>query len=56
MKSTLWQTNNKGFNIVSGGTDCHSTDRLNNKKVTGKLAEESLDRAGITCNKNGSFW
>ncbi len=42
-----------GFNIVSGGTDCHMVlIDLTTKKVTGKLAEESLDRAGITCNKN----
>ena len=43
-----------GFNIVSGGTDCHMVliDLVCNKRVTGKLAEESLDRAGITCNKN----
>ena len=42
-----------GFNIVSGGTDCHMVlVDLTNKRVTGKLAEESLDRAGITCNKN----
>jgi glycine hydroxymethyltransferase len=42
-----------GFNIVSGGTDCHMVlIDLTTKEVTGKLAEESLDRAGITCNKN----
>ena len=43
----------KEFTIVSGGTDCHMVlIDLSSKKVTGKLAEESLDRAGITCNKN----
>ena len=43
----------KGFDIVSGGTECHMVlINLENKKVTGKEAEESLDRAGITCNKN----
>ncbi|MDC3024595.1 serine hydroxymethyltransferase [Alphaproteobacteria bacterium] len=43
----------KGFTIVSGGTDCHMVlINLSSRKVTGKLAEESLDRAGITCNKN----
>ncbi len=43
----------KGFKIVSGGTDCHMVLLdLTSKNVNGKLAEESLDRAGITCNKN----
>ena len=43
----------KGFDIVSGGTDCHMVlINLERKNVTGKVAEESLDRAGITCNKN----
>ena len=43
----------KGFDIVSGGTDCHMVlVDLESKQVTGKVAEESLDRAGITCNKN----
>ncbi|MFA5140384.1 MAG: serine hydroxymethyltransferase [Elusimicrobiota bacterium] len=42
-----------GFRIVAGGTDCHlfSLD-LRPKKVTGKDAEEALDKAGITVNKN----
>jgi len=42
-----------GFRIVAGGTDCHlfSLD-LRPKKVTGKVAEETLDKAGITVNKN----
>jgi len=43
----------RGFRIVAGGTDCHlfSVD-LRPKKVTGKVAEETLDKAGITVNKN----
>ncbi|MAJ24480.1 MAG: ribose 5-phosphate isomerase B [Rickettsiales bacterium] len=42
-----------GFNIISGDTSCHMLlVDLSNKSVTGKLAEESLDNAGITCNKN----
>lgn len=43
----------RGFRIVSGGTDCHlfSLD-LRPKKVTGKTAEKALDIAGITVNKN----
>ena len=44
---------NKGFEIVSGDTDCHMLlVNLTNKGVTGKLAENTLDEAGITCNKN----
>jgi glycine hydroxymethyltransferase len=43
-----------GLNIVSGGTDTHlMLVDLRPKKLTGKAAEQSLDRAGITCNKNG---
>jgi len=44
---------NRGYNLVSGGTDNHLIlVDLRNKGLTGKLAEESLDRAGITVNKN----
>ena len=43
-----------GFDIVSGGTDTHLLlVDMRPKGLTGKAAEESLDRAGITCNKNG---
>ncbi len=43
-----------GFDMVSGGTDTHlMLVDLRPKGLTGKAAEESLDRAGITCNKNG---
>ncbi len=43
-----------GFDIVSGGTDTHlMLVDLRPKGVTGRDAELSLDRAGITCNKNG---
>ncbi|HEX2116231.1 MAG TPA: serine hydroxymethyltransferase, partial [Alphaproteobacteria bacterium] len=43
-----------GFDIVSGGTDTHlMLVDLRPKKLTGKAADQSLDRAGITCNKNG---
>ena len=43
----------KGYDIVSGGTDNHlMLIDLRNKGVTGKLAEIALDSAGITCNKN----
>jgi glycine hydroxymethyltransferase len=43
----------EGFRIVSGGTDNHlMLVDLQPFGVTGKLAQEALDRAGITCNKN----
>jgi glycine hydroxymethyltransferase len=43
-----------GLDIVSGGTDTHlMLVDLRPKSLTGKLAEASLERAGITCNKNG---
>lgn len=44
----------RGCDIVSGGTDTHlMLVDLRPKGVTGKLAEASLENAGITCNKNG---
>ena len=43
----------RGFHIVSGGTDNHlMLVDLRNKGLTGKVAEQALDRAGITVNKN----
>ena len=43
-----------GFSLVSGGTDTHVLlVDLSAKKLTGKAAEASLGKAGITCNKNG---
>jgi glycine hydroxymethyltransferase len=43
-----------GVDIVSGGTDSHvMLVDLRRKGVTGKAAEASLERAHITCNKNG---
>ncbi len=43
-----------GLRIVSGGTDNHSMlVDLTAKNVTGKDAEKGLDRAWLTCNKNG---
>lgn len=42
-----------GYAIVSGGTDSHlMLVDLRAKKITGRAAEISLDKAGITCNKN----
>lgn len=43
----------KGFELVSGGTDNHLVlVKLLNKGVTGKQAENLLDEANITTNKN----
>ncbi len=43
----------KGFDLVSGGTDTHLLlVDVRNKGVTGKVAEAALERAGITVNKN----
>jgi len=43
----------KGFRLVSGGTDTHlMLVDLRPKNITGKVAEEVLDKAGITVNKN----
>ncbi len=42
-----------GFELVSGGTDNHlMLVDLTNKDITGKDAEQALDQAGITVNKN----
>jgi glycine hydroxymethyltransferase len=42
-----------GFQLVSGGTDNHlMLVDMNNKNITGKLAEEVLEDAGLTVNKN----
>jgi glycine hydroxymethyltransferase len=43
----------RGYAIVSGGTDTHlMLVDLRPKQLTGKEAEQLLDRAGITVNKN----
>jgi glycine hydroxymethyltransferase len=43
----------KGYNIISGGTDNHlMLIDLRNKNITGKKAQETLDKAHITVNKN----
>lgn len=43
----------RGFRLVSGGTDNHlMLVNLTGTELTGKVAEESLDKAGITVNKN----
>lgn len=41
------------YHLISGGTDNHlMLIDLRNKNITGKKAQETLDRAGITLNKN----
>ena len=43
----------KNYNIISGGTDNHlMLVDLRAKNITGKAAEEALDKAAITVNKN----
>ncbi|UTT56938.1 serine hydroxymethyltransferase [Staphylococcus equorum] len=44
----------EGYRVVSGGTDNHlvSLDVKGSVDITGKVAEETLDAVGITCNKN----
>ena len=50
LASTLME---RGFDVVSGGTDTHLLlVDLRPKKLTGKVAEASLGAACITCNKN----
>jgi glycine hydroxymethyltransferase len=44
-----------GFRLVSGGTENHQVLldlRSFDEELTGKVAQEVLDRAGITCNRN----
>jgi glycine hydroxymethyltransferase len=44
----------KGYDITSGGTDTHlMLVDLRGKRLTGKVSEQALGRAHITCNKNG---
>jgi glycine hydroxymethyltransferase len=44
----------KGYDITSGGTDTHlMLVDLRPKHLTGKVSEQALGRAHITCNKNG---
>lgn len=43
----------RGYNIISGGTDNHlMLIDLRNKNISGKKAQETLDKAHITLNKN----
>ena len=44
---------NRGYDLISGGTDNHlMLIDLRNKNLTGKKAQETLDKAHITLNKN----
>jgi glycine hydroxymethyltransferase len=46
--------NERGANLVSGGTDTHlALVDLSPLGITGRDADEALERAAITCNKNG---
>ena len=45
--------NAKGYDLISNGTDNHlMLIDLRNKNITGKKAQETLDQASITLNKN----
>ena len=53
-KALADELKNQGFRLVSGGTDNHlMLVDLTATGVTGKDAQEALDRAAITVNKNG---
>ena len=53
-KALADELKNQSFRLVSGGTDNHlMLVDLTAKGVTGKDAQEALDRAAITVNKNG---
>ncbi len=44
----------RGFNLVTGGTDTHLVLLdLQSRGLNGRDAEATLERAGLTCNKNG---
>ena len=53
--AALGQALAEGFRLVSGGTENHQVLldlRTFDEELTGKVAQEVLDRAGITCNRN----
>ena len=53
-KALAARLNERGANLVSGGTDTHlALVDLTPLGVTGRDADEALERAAITCNKNG---
>ena len=50
----MYKRQNRGYVIVSGGTDNHIVLlSLKDKNITGSSAEIALENAGLTCNKNG---
>jgi len=52
-KALAAELTERGFNLVSGGTDNHLVlIDLTNKKIIGNKAARVLDRAGIICNSN----
>ena len=52
-KSIAHEFKQKKYDLVSHGTDTHLVlIDLSNKGITGKVAEERLEKAGITTNKN----
>lgn len=52
-KKLAAELSDRGYNLVTGGTDNHLLlIDLTNKKVIGKEAEDALGKAGITVNKN----
>jgi glycine hydroxymethyltransferase len=53
-KALAGRLSERGANLVSGGTDTHlALIDLTPLGITGKDADEALERAAITCNKNG---
>ena len=53
-KALATSVTQQGLRVVSGGTDNHlMLVDLSARDVTGKAAEKGLDRAWLTCNKNG---
>jgi glycine hydroxymethyltransferase len=53
-KTLAGQLKERGADVVAGGTDTHlALIDLRPLGITGKDADEALERAGITCNKNG---
>ncbi|WP_166038645.1 serine hydroxymethyltransferase [Sphingosinicella sp. YJ22] len=53
-KALAGRLKERGADLVAGGTDTHlALVDLRPLGITGKDADEALERAGITCNKNG---
>jgi glycine hydroxymethyltransferase len=52
-RALAYELHERGFRLVSGGTDNHlMLVDVTSRGLTGKLAEQALDRAGITVNRN----